>query len=80
MVLLKTLAVVIGLLALAFAGLGVRIWIRGRFTDTEVEANPAMRKLGIKCAMQEELEGCGQAADTKVGSCSSCHATCENRQ
>ena len=48
MVLLKTLAVVIGLLAIAFAGLGIRIWIKGKFPDTEVETNPAMQKMGMK--------------------------------
>lgn len=80
MILLKTLAVVIGLLAIAFAGLGIRIWIRGRFADTEVETNPAMRKLGIKCAKQEEWEEHCQKTGTDFGSCSSCGSICGSHQ
>ena len=43
---------------LCVLGLGFNIFFRknGRFPDTEIESNPAMRKLGIKCAKQEELE------------------------
>ncbi len=43
---------------LCVLGLGFNIFFRknGRFPDTEIESNPAMRKLGIKCAKQEEIE------------------------
>lgn len=76
MILLKTLAVVIGLLAIAFAGLGIRIWIKGKFADTEVETNPAMRKMGIKCAKQEEWEAHCEQTGTDFGSCTSCCSGC----
>lgn len=43
---------------LCVLGLGFNIFFRkdGKFPDTEIETNPAMRKLGIKCAKQEEME------------------------
>jgi hypothetical protein len=44
------------LLALCFAGLGIRIWIKGEFTENETGRNKNMRKLGIKCVKDEELE------------------------
>jgi len=78
MILLKTLLVVIGLLAIAFAGLGIRIWIRGRFADTEVETNPAMQKLGLKCAKQEEWELHCKNSGNDASACSSCCSTCSS--
>jgi hypothetical protein len=44
------------LLALCFAGLGIRVWIKGEFTDNEIGRNKNMRKLGIKCVKDEEME------------------------
>ena len=43
---------------LCVLGLGFNIFFRknGHFPDTEIESNPAMKKLGIKCAKQEEIE------------------------
>ena len=43
---------------LCVLGLGFNIFFRknGHFPDTEIETNPAMKKLGIKCAKQEEIE------------------------
>jgi hypothetical protein len=50
-----TFAVVLGL---CFLGLGVGIFFsrKGKFPETEVGNNPEMRKRGIKCAKQEEVE------------------------
>lgn len=77
MILLKTIAVVAVLLAIAFAGLGIRIWLKGRFPDTEVETNPNMRELGLKCAKQEEIElHCNTSGDGKGLGCSSCCSSC----
>ena len=42
---------------LAVIGLGVKIFFRGKpFPDGEISTNPEMRKRGIKCAKEEELE------------------------
>lgn len=42
---------------LAVVGLGVNIFFRGKpFPDGEISTNPEMRKRGIKCAKEEELE------------------------
>jgi len=43
---------------LCVLGLGFNIFFRknGRFPDTEIENNPEMKRLGIKCAKQEEME------------------------
>ena len=43
---------------LCVLGLGFNIFFRknGHFPDTEIETNPNMKKLGIKCAKQEEIE------------------------
>ena len=43
------------LIGICFLALGVRVWIKGKFADTEVGHNPNMRKLGIRCAKEEEL-------------------------
>lgn len=81
MVLLKTLAVVVGLIAIAFAGLGIRIWIKGRFPDTEVETNPNMMELGLKCAKQEEWEAhCAATGNSEAGlGCSACCSSCGDK-
>jgi hypothetical protein len=44
------------LIALCFAALGIRIWIKGEFTENEIGRNKNMRKLGIKCVKNEELK------------------------
>ena len=42
---------------IAVIGLGVNIFFRGKpFPDGEISTNPEMRKRGIKCAKEEELE------------------------
>lgn len=46
------------LVGLCVIGLCFNIIFRkdGHFPDTEIESNPAMKKLGIKCAKAEEME------------------------
>ena len=42
---------------LCVLGLGVNIFFRGReFPKTDVGSNPEMRKRGIKCPKEEEME------------------------
>ena len=54
---LKTLLAAIIFVGLAVLLLGVNIFFLKRpFPNGEISTNPEMRKRGIKCARQEELE------------------------
>ena len=55
---MKVFLAAIVFVGLCVLGLGFNIIFRknGHFPDTEIETNPNMRRLGIKCAKQEELE------------------------
>ena len=54
---MKTLLAAILFVGLAVLLLGVNIFFFHRpFPDGEISTNPEMRKRGIKCAKQEELE------------------------
>ena len=73
------------LAALVFVGLavlllGVNIFFFHRpFPDGEISTNPEMRKRGIKCAKQEELEMLAQREGKRVcdgnysDACASCN-------
>ena len=67
-------------LGLAVLLLGVNIFIFHRpFPDGEISTNPEMRKRGIKCAKEEELEMLASREGKKVCSgnysdaCASCN-------
>ena len=54
---MKTLLAAIIFVGIAVLLLGVNIFFFHRpFPDGEISTNPEMRKRGIKCAKQEELE------------------------
>ena len=53
---MKTLLAAILILAIAIALMCVGIIVKGRFPETEVSKNENMRKLGIRCAREEEEE------------------------
>jgi hypothetical protein len=55
---LTILLLSIGIVALAFVGLGVSIFFKknGKFPETGVGHNPEMRKLGLNCAKSEEIK------------------------
>ena len=54
---MKTLLAAILFVALAVLLLGVNIFFFHRpFPDGEISTNPEMRRRGIKCAKQEEME------------------------
>ena len=55
---LRVLLAAVVFVGIAVLGLGFNIFFRkgGKFPDTEIGSNPAMKKLGIKCAKEEELE------------------------
>ena len=55
---LRVLVAAIVFVGLCVLGLGFNIFFRkgGKFPDTDISTNPNMKKLGIKCAKEEELE------------------------
>jgi hypothetical protein len=76
---MKTLLAAILFVGLAVLLLGVNIFFFKRpFPDGEISTNPEMRKRGIKCAKQEELEMLAAQKGKKVCSgnyseaCESC--------
>lgn len=70
------------LIALSIFGLCFNIIFRknGKFPETEIERNTEMRKRGIKCAKEEELQLWGRRNGKDAGcsdiSCSDCGAGC----
>ena len=81
---MKTLLAAIVFVGLAVILLGVNIFFFHRpFPDGEISTNPEMRKRGIKCAKQEEMEmlaaakGKKQVCDGSLSdACSSCSLHC----
>ncbi|MBQ6953591.1 MAG: hypothetical protein IJP81_06775 [Bacteroidales bacterium] len=76
---MKTLLAAIVFVGLAVLLLGVNIFFFHRpFPDGEISTNPEMRKRGIKCAKQEELEMLARQKKKKVcdGNYSDACATC----
>jgi len=76
---MKTFLAAIILVGLAVLLLGVNIFFFHRpFPDGEISTNPEMRKRGIKCAKQEELEMLAEQKGKKVcdgqfsDACASC--------
>jgi hypothetical protein len=72
MVYLKLLLIVAVFLALAMAGFAIKILLRknGRFVNTHVEGNPALKKHGIRCAHHDEARCLGDTHHP----CGNCHA------
>ncbi len=70
------------LVAFCFVGLGFNIIFRknGKFPETEISSNRNMKKLGIKCAKEEEMKMWGDkkraAGSYEDLGCSAC-AGCE---
>ena len=62
--------------AVAFFGLALSLTLifKGHHIESEISTNPNMKKLGIKCAVQESREDTGtDCADIGChGNCSSC--------
>jgi hypothetical protein len=67
---MKLFLLTVILLALCVAGLGVRIWIKGEFTEHETGRNKNMKKLGIKCVKDEEAEQ--HRNNESCNTCSAC--------
>ena len=79
---MKTLLAAIIFVGLAVLLLGVNIFFFHRpFPDGEISTNPEMRKRGIKCAKEEELEMLAKQKGKKVcdGNYSDACASCSLR-
>ena len=64
-----------GAVAFFVIGMSLTLMIKGHFIDNEISTNENMRRLGIKCAVQESREDAGQADCKDVGcrgNCSAC--------
>ena len=80
---MKTLLAAILFVGLAVLLLGVNIFFFHRpFPDGEISTNPEMRKRGIKCAKEEELEMLAKQKGKKVcdGNYSDACDSCSLRQ
>ncbi|MCL1973589.1 MAG: hypothetical protein FWG54_02070 [Bacteroidetes bacterium] len=61
-----TILISVFLLALCVLAMAISILLKkgGKFPETEIGRNPQMRKMGIRCAKEEELScpsSCGSA-------------------
>jgi flagellar basal body-associated protein FliL len=71
--LLLIIIVVICIILVCFAAMSISIWIKkdGKFPETEVSRNKNMKKLGIKCIRQEEIEQANKSRKQKIN-CDDC--------
>ena len=79
---MKTLLAAIIFVGIAVLLLGVNIFFFHRpFLDGEISTNPEMRKRGLKCAKEEELEMLARQKGKKVcdGNYSEACASCSLR-
>ena len=79
---MKTLLAAIIFVGIAVLLLGVNIFFFHRpFPDGEISTNPEMRKRGVKCAKEEELEMLAKQKGKKVcdGNYSDACASCSLR-
>lgn len=77
---MKVFLAAILFVGLCVLGLGFNIFFRkdGHFPDTEISTNPNMKKLGIKCVKEEEMQmlsaqkGKKQCSGNYSDACSGC--------
>ncbi|MGQ9845918.1 MAG: hypothetical protein ACUVQP_00235 [Bacteroidales bacterium] len=66
---LKIILLAISLLALAISGMAITILIKknGKFPNTHISQNKALRKQGIQCALHEDMgcNSCGSSCNYK---------------
>jgi hypothetical protein len=53
---METFIAAVIIIGACFAGIGIRIWIKGEFPETDIGRNKNMQKLGITC-IKDELTG-----------------------
>jgi len=62
-------------MAIAFLGLGIGIFIKGKFPETHIGKNEEMKKLGITCA-KNDSNLCRGRSNPNENDCRSCN--CDN--
>jgi hypothetical protein len=68
---MKLLLITIGLLAIAFAGIAIKIWGKkdGKFSGTCASQSPFLNKEGENCGFcgktQEEMKDCSEPTHSK---------------
>ncbi|MDR0420121.1 MAG: hypothetical protein LBH30_01505 [Prevotellaceae bacterium] len=76
--------IVICIVLVCFAAMSISIWIKknGKFPETEVSRNKNMKKLGIKCIRQEEIEQANKNSKQKINcdDCEGCFLKSEKRK
>ncbi|GAB4457177.1 MAG: hypothetical protein Fur0028_11740 [Bacteroidales bacterium] len=67
---LKIIFLALGLIAIAFAGMAITILLKknGKFPNTHISENKALRKQGIQCASNENM------------GCNTCGCSCDNNE
>lgn len=69
--------IVLVLITLCFLLMGIRVWIKGEFAQTEVGHNDKMKEMGIMCAKDEEMRMLNNdKTKACTSSCSSCGTSC----
>ncbi|MDD6553304.1 MAG: hypothetical protein PUF37_06935 [Prevotellaceae bacterium] len=60
---MKTLLFTVLIIAISFALLSIKVIVRknGKFSSQHVHDNPALRKLGIHCVLDQDREARGEA-------------------
>lgn len=69
---LKLLIITIIIVAVCFIAIGIQVWIKGKFPETEVGHNENMRKMGLCCAKEEEMRLWKNQNNNESASCGSC--------
>jgi hypothetical protein len=72
----KTLLIVVVLVAIVFILLAVQILFKknGTFPSTHIEDNEHLKKFGITCASRDEYEQC--KTKNSLTGCEACNLTC----
>lgn len=74
---MELFTLVLAIITICFLIMGVRVWIKGEFTNGEIGANPELRKKGLMCAKEEELRLLHQAQGKDgFADCASCSTCC----
>ena len=73
-----SIVVLCTLFAVAFfvLGMSLTLLLKGHPLDSEISTNPHMRRLGIKCAVQQTREADGSAASASVEPLPGCSGNC----
>ena len=74
LVVLIATIVFVGFFAL---GMSLTLIFKGHHIESEISTNPNMRKLGIKCVVEEAREAAGAGCDNATAPCSGNCSACD---